>query len=137
MDVRSAWAGMSLFSLLVVCAGRNECAGQPPVPASNPSAGTTSTSPAPAATRSNLPPPSFVGTGNASQVQGILGSQPTWPPSAAPFTRVPNGSSQPSAANPLATNLQLKGAPFEATDVRYPINLATALRLSDARPLIV
>jgi outer membrane protein TolC len=31
----------------------------------------------------------------------------------------------------------LKPAPFEQGDVRFPINLATALRLSDARPLIV
>jgi hypothetical protein len=33
--------------------------------------------------------------------------------------------------------LDLKPAPLESTDVRLPINLATALRLSDARPLIV
>ena len=30
-----------------------------------------------------------------------------------------------------------QAAPTEPTDVRFPINLATALRLSDARPLIV
>ena len=28
-------------------------------------------------------------------------------------------------------------APFEPTDRRFPINLATALKLSDARPLVV
>ena len=39
--------------------------------------------------------------------------------------------------NPLATGLKLKPAPLEPTDLRFPINLATALRLSDARPLIV
>ena len=39
--------------------------------------------------------------------------------------------------SPLASGLNLKPAPFERTDVRFPINLATALRLSDARPLIV
>jgi outer membrane protein TolC len=33
--------------------------------------------------------------------------------------------------------LRLPAAPLEKTDVRFPINLATALRLSDARPLIV
>jgi hypothetical protein len=33
--------------------------------------------------------------------------------------------------------LNLKSAPLESTDVRLPINLATALRLSDARPLMV
>src|SRR4051794_13619161 len=31
----------------------------------------------------------------------------------------------------------LKPAPLDASDVPLPINLATALRLSDARPLIV
>jgi len=34
-------------------------------------------------------------------------------------------------------SLKLKPAPLEPTDLRFPINLATALRLSDARPLIV
>ena len=33
--------------------------------------------------------------------------------------------------------VNLKPAPLEPTDLRFPINLATALRLSDARPLIV
>jgi outer membrane protein TolC len=33
--------------------------------------------------------------------------------------------------------LKLDSGPLEPTDVRFPINLATALRLSDARPLIV
>ena len=33
--------------------------------------------------------------------------------------------------------LELQDAPLEPTDLRFPINLATALRLSDARPLIV
>lgn len=33
--------------------------------------------------------------------------------------------------------VKLKPAPVESTDVRLPINLAAALRLSDARPLIV
>jgi outer membrane protein TolC len=34
-------------------------------------------------------------------------------------------------------SLNLKPAPFEPSDLRFPINLAAALRLSDARPLIV
>ncbi len=44
------------------------------------------------------------------------------------------GRTQPS---PLDTGVNLKPAPMAPTDVRFPINLATALRLSDARPLIV
>ncbi len=41
-----------------------------------------------------------------------------------------------TAPSPLAASLSLR-APFDPTDLRFPINLATALRLSDARPLIV
>jgi outer membrane protein TolC len=37
----------------------------------------------------------------------------------------------------LDSTFKLKAAPLESTDLRFPINLATALRLSDARPLIV
>ncbi len=33
--------------------------------------------------------------------------------------------------------MKLKSAPFEPSDFRFPMNLATALKLSDARPLIV
>ncbi len=49
------------------------------------------------------------------------------------------GGESPIASNlgPLASGVRLKAAPFETTDRRFPINLATALRLSDARPLIV
>ena len=52
-------------------------------------------------------------------------------------------SSQERAAAPMlpqtpeALAVKLKQAPLEPTDVGLPINLATALRLSDARPLIV
>ena len=41
---------------------------------------------------------------------------------------------RPSAGD---LSLKLKPAPLEPADFRFPINLATALRLSDARPLIV
>ena len=40
-------------------------------------------------------------------------------------------------SNPLAATPKLKSAPFEPTDQRFPINLAAALRLADARPLVV
>ncbi|HEX4610462.1 MAG TPA: hypothetical protein VH092_19895, partial [Urbifossiella sp.] len=33
--------------------------------------------------------------------------------------------------------VRLKAAPLEPEDLQFPINLPTALRLSDARPLIV
>jgi outer membrane protein TolC len=38
---------------------------------------------------------------------------------------------------PAEMPVDLKSAPLDPTDLRFPINLATALRLSDARPLIV
>jgi outer membrane protein TolC len=43
----------------------------------------------------------------------------------------------PIPATPDALAVKLKTAPLEPSDVALPINLATALRLSDARPLIV
>jgi len=44
-----------------------------------------------------------------------------------------------SSTSPLdrGSSLSMKSAPFESVDRRFPINLATALRLSDARPLVV
>ncbi len=42
-----------------------------------------------------------------------------------------------TAASPLAATAELKPAPFEKSDLRFPINLAAAMRLSDARPLVV
>jgi outer membrane protein TolC len=44
---------------------------------------------------------------------------------------------RPSSASPLGKTARIKPAPFDPDDQRFPINLATALRLSDARPLIV
>src|SRR5271166_232899 len=57
--------------------------------------------------------------------------------------RQPSPSTAPtSSASALAPpsgdpTLRIKPAPLEPTDLGFPINLATALRLSDARPLIV
>jgi outer membrane protein TolC len=47
--------------------------------------------------------------------------------------------SDDSGVAPLAgePSMMLKAAPLESTDLGFPINLATALRLSDGRPLIV
>jgi len=54
-------------------------------------------------------------------------------PSAAPL---PAAASAPAPPADDAS-WRLKPAPLESTDFGFPINLATALRLSDARPLIV
>lgn len=55
-----------------------------------------------------------------------------------------SGSSRPSQKSPLELPppndgevLDLKPPPLEPGDLRLPINLATALRLADARPLVV
>lgn len=58
-------------------------------------------------------------------------------PSALPERPAPTTAPAQPAANPLATGLEMKAAPLDASDLRFPINLAAALRLSDARPLIV
>jgi outer membrane protein TolC len=53
-----------------------------------------------------------------------------------PLPSEPQTPGQPQTARDLLKT-QLKPAPLESSDVGFPINLATALRLSDARPLIV
>ena len=77
-----------------------------------------SQSTAPTAPRATIPPPRQFGQ-----------PSPSTPPT----------SSSASALAPPSgdLSLRLKPAPLEPTDLGFPINLATALRLSDARPLIV
>ena len=64
-------------------------------------------------------------------------------PPALPTPPVPPGfsadgeSPNQSDTSRLAPDPKIKPAPFAPEDRRYPINLATALRLADARPLIV
>ncbi len=82
-----------------------------------------------------LQPPPAPRVVDARQGQVVRDQPPVLPPplSSMPGRRVP-AVTPPS---PLATPLSLKAAPFEPTDLRFPINLGTALRLADARPLIV
>jgi outer membrane protein TolC len=56
-----------------------------------------------------------------------------------PSTPTPAMSAEPPGSDSLAGDapIKLKSAALAPTDVGFPINLATALRLSDARPLIV
>ena len=51
--------------------------------------------------------------------------------------RAPGGGSATTGPSPFQVKVGLKPAPLEPTDLRFPINLATALQLSDARPLVV
>src|SRR5262249_18230339 len=62
---------------------------------------------------------------------------PALPPSSGPPARAPGRSASEGDPNPLATGLVLKPAPLSPTDLRFPLNLATALRPSAARPLVV
>jgi outer membrane protein TolC len=61
---------------------------------------------------------------------------PALPDSSIPPPRQSVNIPPPRRAGDLPI-LNLKPAPLEPSDLRFPINLATALRLSDARPLIV
>jgi outer membrane protein TolC len=93
---------------------------------------------------STLPSPT-IGTGRPSAalipgVEPLRRLNPAQLPAALP------GPSNPSRgpvtgmfleASPLSVMPILKAAPLAPTDLRFPINLATALRLSDARPLVV
>ena len=79
------------------------------------------------------PPPSVEPLGD----QGVQGLPPALPTSPG-LPRTPVGSGLATMGpSSLAIGVTLKPAPLEPTDLRFPINLATALRLSDARPLIV
>jgi outer membrane protein TolC len=92
----------------------------------------------PTTTAQPVAPPPATPVGEVTSESGGAGNLPALPPAA-----TPPGNSTASrdprqfGESPLATGLSLKAAPVEASDVRFPINLATALRLSDARPLIV
>jgi outer membrane protein TolC len=87
---------------------------------------------APTATAPGMPP----------RAPAITAVRATVPPPR-PFGQTsPSNTPKPANGSVLAPPLDapsfaLKPAPLEATDAGLPINLATALRLSDARPLIV
>ncbi len=92
--------------------------------------------------RAQSPPPARVAAPVA-----LPPPRPFQPPAAgdpvsAPAIAPAPSTAQTPAITPLTSpefgsTFNLKPAPLEPTDVRFPINLATALRLSDARPLVV
>jgi outer membrane protein TolC len=61
-------------------------------------------------------------------------SRPPMPPDTTPAPALQPAGTSPS---PFDYGMRLKPAPLQANDRPLPINLATALRLCDARPLIV
>jgi len=104
-----------------------------------------SVSPTATAPRTTVPAPKPVRV--AAQPEPLPAPTATTPrgtvPPPRPFGQPsPSTTPMPAEASDLAPPLgdmpvKLQPAPLERTDLRFPINLATALRLSDARPLIV
>jgi outer membrane protein TolC len=84
---------------------------------------------------SPVPPPRPFAGGLAQERQPAQSLPPALFPTPSAPARMPAGGVT-VPPSPLSTIPVLK-APFEPTDLRFPINLATALRLADARPLIV
>ena len=120
MNDRPFIAWMRASALLLVWAAANSYGAQPPASAS------------PAQTETAHP------AANPTAVSGVGDLPPALPSPSPPAPRPPGaGGPPPTAPSPLATRPRLNPAPFAPGDLRFPINLATALRLSDARPLIV
>jgi outer membrane protein TolC len=164
MQQRSAWPSMSLLAVVLCRIAPTPCVAQSPpttqpaenaaarpgarpslplppstvspaierflkqsgrdLPASAPSRSVSTTS-----RRVEQPPPAPLPAGGS-----VATDLPRALPNPAATTR---GVNPAAGVNPLATDLRLKPAPLLTTDMRFPINLATALRLSDARPLVV
>ena len=114
---RTGWAWMPVAALMFSCVELSPCKAQTPLP--------------------SLPPPTMSPAAGDVEGRGGRNLPPALPPSIAPAPRTPGATSETTGPNPLATGLTLKAVPTEPTDRRFPINLAAALRLSDARPLIV
>jgi outer membrane protein TolC len=85
-----------------------------------------------------IPPPKPYRGSDGGQDEGIQNLLPALPATRSQAPRTP-GDDEATATpvSPLTTTPNLKAAPFGPYDLRFPINFATALRLADARPLIV
>jgi hypothetical protein len=86
---------------------------------------------------SSIPPPRVPSAVAARVAQPAQALPPAIPPPVS--QRLEPGPGWPGSTppSPLATAPRLDAAPLGPDDFRFPITLATALRLSDARPLIV
>jgi outer membrane protein TolC len=108
-----------------------QTAGQPPSPSS-----TIPQNPAPSSRSAAVPPPRpwrSPAAGVVAAVDSVRGPHGQDLP--APLPAQPPATAR---ARALASySVKLKPAPLEPSDVRFPINLAAALRLADARPLVV
>ena len=125
---RSAWPAILVVALLLWGLGPAPCAAQPPSgvqppPVARPA--TAASAPSPVQSPA-LPMPNPAGR-----------AQPAPPPGQPPLVRSLTPVKPDRAAEPLDKVVTLRSAPLEPTDFRFPINLATALRLADARPIMV
>src|SRR5262249_50868338 len=124
---RPAWAWMPVAALLISWAEPTARAAQRPAPPpAVPPPGHPDQSPAARPALPPAPPP----PANPLESPGELDLPPALSGGAP-------GGGRAADPNPLATGLRLQPAPTGPADLRFPINLATALRLSDARPLVV
>ena len=139
---RSTWATIFAAASLLCAGNPLPCAAQsPPVSKRRPIADS------PSLLTRRCPPPLNWGDGSeaplerymfrstAALASGIARIQdgPRLPPALAPGA--PLGAGPPPGS--LASTADLPPAQVGSDDMAYPINLATALRLADARPLIV
>ena len=97
----------------------------------------------PAGVREGTRAPASVAIARQSQDRRL---PPPLPPTMEPSDPLPSGSDTPppppdgvgvSSTKALSQSPKIQPGPFDPNDIRLPINLAAALRLSDARPLIV
>ncbi len=134
---RSTLASILTAALLLSWRGPVPCAAQQASPPS--SSSTPAADPAKLWVSrywpTHLPPSLSAPTGDPSVNR--VGLLPM--PSAVGLVRAQGLGTPPpaSAEEALDMGVKLSPAPLEPTDLRFPINLATALRLADARPLIV
>jgi len=143
MDERSPRYSVPVAVALLVSTGAATAAGQSPSPPplTAPGAGPASGRGGPGLSPSRASP-SVAGSGD----RGGGNLPPALPPSISALPATPaggtglgevGGDAAPPGPNPLAYGMTLKPAPLEPGDRRFPINLAAALRLADARPLVV
>jgi outer membrane protein TolC len=166
MIKRLAWAWMPIAGLMLwglearLCAAQPGAGGTGAAGASGTAGGQGGTAPGatggraapPAGTSPYLPQPTpppaspspsatgaagtAPGTGTRAGAPGGAALPPALPPGGSIYAP-PSGGLPATGPTFLLGDVSIKPAPLESTDLRFPINLATALRLSDARPLIV
>ncbi len=128
-----------VVSLLLPWVEPAPCAAQPPSPAvpatgGSPAAGGMQAPALPAPNPAGRAQPAAPPTGAATRATQ---PQPAISPGQPPLVRSLEPARPAQAPEPLFQVVRRPTPPLEPTDVRLPINLATALRLSDARPIMV